>query len=250
MIRRAFIWGEDEEYGGMGWIPIENRDFNASRGFGVAHDTIEHFRVLDRRPRAVVANELMAFGSMVYGRVMGGYWGAFKPSYHSAENIVGRDLGEFVAASLTGQGRSENFQTEIIQPPNMRRLNLNMEDYLEQIRGIAIESAWDDIKQQADGYLPDIERFTDALVKERLEMAMQWLRIGYRKAQFRFFNAESYDIAALFHRVEVEVDGYKSNEQGDILTVEIDRKRLVPRVWKTEIYEQKEYRTADEEEYA
>ncbi|UUZ75477.1 hypothetical protein LP414_27565 [Polaromonas sp. P1(28)-13] len=70
MIHRIFEWREDQELGGEGWIMKGQPTFNASRGLGIVHDTLEHFA----NRYGSITDEMLAFGSILRVRVEGGFF--------------------------------------------------------------------------------------------------------------------------------------------------------------------------------
>ena len=91
MIRCDFVFGEDSEFGTDGWIPKANLDFNAMNGMGVAHDTMEHFNLGE----GTLEEEFLAFGSMFYIRVEGGYFHNYTRSHLRPVDHLSSDLAKF-----------------------------------------------------------------------------------------------------------------------------------------------------------
>ncbi len=88
-IRREFEWADDDRFG-VGWRSAINPSFDTVRGFGVAHDVMEHFT-----QDGSLVDEAHAFGSMLWGRVQG-EWVGWRASNYQFGKIMAGDASEFI----------------------------------------------------------------------------------------------------------------------------------------------------------
>lgn len=130
MFKVCFEYREDEEYGGMGWIPKAYPMFNAATGFGLVHDVLEHFP--NDEPDLV--GEMKAFGSMINIRWVAG-WMPYKGyNNHSPEVNMGSDIGNFLRDIHNGQD-GRHFRT----PPKTYKID---DEYVELVIDGALKKAY------------------------------------------------------------------------------------------------------------
>lgn len=86
-ISKTYVWDEDDK--GEGWRLESNPGFDCVMGFGLAHDTMEHFS-LD----GSLLDEAHAFGTMLWGRVVGCWQGW--PDGTRYPYIMAEDAAEFI----------------------------------------------------------------------------------------------------------------------------------------------------------
>lgn len=76
-----------------GWRMKDMEHFDPGEGYTVTHDALEHFT----KNETTLEQEMMAFGSMIFGRVMGGWWGQHNPLNAGREgNVIMRDIARFL----------------------------------------------------------------------------------------------------------------------------------------------------------
>ena len=223
MIRVKFIWGEDEERGGEGWIPAAQPDFNANvSGGGIAHDVVEHANLKD----GSVEGEAQAFGAVLYGRAMSGW---FSQQIH-----MNRDPVWHMAASFSGVLRNL-FDAErrepMLQAPKGGIRRLDDEDAEEIIRETTAKASQMALQEIGAEYEyrdnDDKALLFDFLASVRANLPRH-LRVGYRKCRDRF-QASSCDVADLYDQITKEVNQHSHRHvytEGDELTVAIKPGRL------------------------
>lgn len=207
MIKVKFAWREDEQLGGFGWIPVDQPNFNASTGRGVAHDTMEHFDLTD----GSVKGELLAFGSILYTRGEGGwFWRQFNPN-----------IAWHMGSSLVSVFRDAFHNGERIEVPkcHVKPLDSCMEDEIQPAIDECMKQLLSEFRH--DEYRPDAAWYAS------VRKAMRgWIRRGYRKAVRRYHNADAWRLTELYGDIARKVDLIGECEVGDILTVQISRKSL------------------------
>lgn len=193
MISRTFIWDDDHEHGTTGWKPKGMPDFNVGTGMTVAHDVLEHFSYTD----ASLEGEMMAFGSSLFIRHEGCYWGN-KGAYHTDYHYhVSGEIAMFL----------QNNGLYIRKPPKTRKLDSELEDELTLVRQRVIKA------------FPDYDIDINEGI-EPLDRALDWIRRGYRKAVRRFKGCSPFYVCSLFMDIEREVDTrFKHGEFGDELKI-------------------------------
>ncbi|MHB0929387.1 MAG: hypothetical protein ACYC3W_10900 [Candidatus Nanopelagicales bacterium] len=229
MIRKSFLWEEDRTLGGYGWIPEGMPGFNASKGLGVAHDTLEHFA----NDTGDLTAECQAFGAMLYIRGEGGYFSQIgtynpNPAYH-----MGSDLGRFVIESLM-EGISD-YDAYIKPPPLTYKLNPDTEELLTEIKEEALKQAILFLNGIAN---PDEQDISRADIIQKLDEINSWMRRGYRRAVLRYHKASAVELAYLFSTLEAKVDKfYTQGDVGDRLVVKVNPTTLQFAVEQNIIYD-------------
>lgn len=171
-LRRDFVWTEGDY--GEGWRVDRLPSYDPVRGFGVAHDSLEHVR-LD----GTIEDEAMAFGCILWGRGLGGYW---KSSTFG--RAMADDCMEFLAERVYVESR--------IEP----RLGAEEERHIEELCHHTLSrSRW-------PGAVYDHEK-----IELMLAPFCAWLRLGFRVAEKRWARSmSSWEFCLLFRQVEAEVN--------------------------------------------
>lgn len=222
LIQLDFVYGEDPEYGGDGWIPKKMPKFNASQGLGVAHDAMEHFDVT----AGTLEEEILAFGAMLYMRVETG-WFYQQGNYHRAGTILGGDLANFL--------RERWYQGEMLRSVKGRPRHLDecMEDELDTII--------DETRRQLRGELDDADwRQFQRDTIDVWNRLRRWMRQGYWQCKCRYRGASNHDLAYAFTEIRDAVDKIKFAEQGEELHVRLSinrNGRVLPTVKRVELHE-------------
>lgn len=206
MIRCDFVYGHDSEFGMDGWIPKDNPTFNASAGLGVAHDAMEHFDL----KAGTLEEEILAFGSIFYIRVVGGYFHNYTRSALTPADQLSGDLSRFAVDHFwrTNKGR-------VLSDPGIRPRHIDgWEDELEEtaVETIAqIRSDLDDAEyREFRRANPDFK----ALLK-------RWIRRGYAMCAKKYQRVEPHRLSDTFADIERSVEEIKYAEHGDELSVTI-----------------------------
>lgn len=207
-----FRWAEDEELGGYGWIPVRQPKFNASEGLGVAHDTMEHFK-LD----GSMEDELMAFGSMLYIRVETGVL--------LQNNYSGNSVGKILASDLSAIFRNAYFDNAgrilkryVGRPRHLESyLESDLEECCQQTQRMLREELRPD---SADWR--DLNRCNPDLTTQML----RWMRAGYWKCKARYRGASCHDLGEAFETIVREVKDIKYAEEGDRLRCTVRLKEI------------------------
>lgn len=213
-----FHYTEDEEYGGMGWIPIKQPKFNASEGLGVAHDTMEHF-TLD----GSMEDEIMAFGSIFYIRVETGLLLQNDYSGYSPGEILASDISRFFRDAWW------NDVTTVLKPyvGRPRHLEPYLERDLEELCAETVRVLRAEFHEDTDG--DDSWWIFKAKNLDLTQRLKRWIRAGYWKCKARYRGASCHDLAEAFDTIVREVSDIKYPDEGDRLrcTVQIEGGRPV-----------------------
>jgi hypothetical protein len=208
------VWGEDQEHGGFGWIPKLNPSFNAMRGFGVAHDVMEHTDLIS----GSLEEEMLAFGAMLYIRGEGGWWWDSMNS-SIASNMRG-DIAQF--------SRDVFYQKDygcVLGKPK-RTLRIDHEWDIEEI----VRQAWRALRDEFEYEAEDWRAFQHYNPDYRKRLA-GWIRRGYQECVRRYKGHKAYHLCDVFREITQKVDSYKYVEQGEELhiTLEISEREVVPK---------------------
>ena len=186
ILERTFKLDEHEEYGTLGFKPIDMPHADPLQGMAVVHDVLEHFPNDDGGVEA----ELMALGAMF--RVRGEAFFAargcadFDPAEHCAA-----DFGE-----LRHHIEAEGFS--LIKPGGQEGMapldDEHVEEWIERTLRLARNNDYHDD--------------TDAMFwdGDRALRAKRWLRLGYARACDRFEGTSTAELAHLFANAENYVD--------------------------------------------
>lgn len=187
IIRKSFICKEDNN-GFTGWVMSTHPDFDASiNGFTIAHDFLEH---MDKS--ASVESELMAFGAIFRGRVMGDYWGSFVD--HPRRGVIemlADDVASFVCREIDN-----------IEIYNRRVSKVYDDEYSDEFEEL--------LKQLKEKLFPSFVTelaYCDAQVN--VELLIQWclsyIVKGYNKAAKRY-QMNSFNLTCLFDNIAKALD--------------------------------------------
>lgn len=214
-INRTFTYTDSDERGIEGWVPNWIRGFDASFGFGVAHDVLEH----TRSPNGSSENECMALGTMLWGRAGGGYWankGRERTEFH--QNVIG-DMVEFLSRDFA-------------QCRPLKQRHYQLDDWAES----ELEYTHDALVKEWMSYIDsdDHVRWRDRDIGEIARNAMSWVRAGYRKAEFRYKSINPSLYCDIFTQIEnnplVSRPDLRATK-GDVLHVEVHVPRVHTRIW-------------------
>lgn len=228
LVQLDFVYGEDPEYGGDGWIPKLMPKFNASQGLGVAHDSMEHFNVA----AGTLEEEILAFGSMLYMRVETG-WFYQQGTWRSAGDILGGDLANFL--------RERWYAGEMLRSVKGRPRHLDDDMETE------LDSIIDETKRQLRGELDDDWEDFKRDTIDVWNRLRRWMRQGYWQAKLRYRGASNHDLAYAFTEIRDTVDRIKWAQQGDELHVRLSINRngrvlpIVKHLGLDELYPEDEY---------
>jgi hypothetical protein len=222
----TFEWGEDRELGGHGWIPVDQPNFNASQGFGVAHDTLEHFDL----KAGTLEEELMAFGSIFYIRVDSGHMMGRSPMARSPGYIMAGDLCRFLCDAWW-RGEHRVLKAYQGRPRHMPDLEADLDEAIhetmKQLRDeLDDEQAYRDFKRANPTIKDDLRR---------------WIRAGYWKCKARYGGAPGWRLAEAFDAIEQAVDRHNYAEEGDRLRVTVRMSQAVPAVNVRMLYPEDNY---------
>lgn len=209
MIRKTFLWGFDEEHGTYGWIPTWFKHANAGEGLTVAHDALEHVA-----REQYLEGELQAFGAMYFIRGKSSWWANYIPYANKLDpvEIMGGAFGLIFQEFIWGN--------QTLLAPKRRTYRLNCPTDEEMIQAI-VDRGWRSIVDEHG----DSERLDEILSTENRRRTVDWLRIGFRKAERRYGADNYYRIADLFHQIMTEADARaRLASEGDKLHVLIDAK--------------------------
>ena len=210
--RTAFTWGINNETGMDGWIPDAQPEFDPSNGLGVAHDSLEHLKLHE----GTIEQECHAFGVMLYGRGLGGYFYQLRslnpdPVWHMGASLGGAFRDVFEA----GREGPLKKPTGRIYPVE------DGEDLIGEIVRQTVKS----FDLEADAYPGQEEWFNAHRLAIKQNLAL-WLRKGARDAE-RYYRAPSWALSDLFRRVAEKVDEFTHiAEEGDRLVVTVQRETL------------------------
>jgi hypothetical protein len=203
LIQLDFVYAEDQEYGGDGWIPKIMPKFNASQGLGVAHDAMEHFNVA----AGTLEEEILAFGAMLYMRVETG-WFCQQGSYQRAGNILGGDLARFLSDHWHQGGmlRMVKGRPRHLEDDMEEELDSVIEETRRQLRGELGDDDWHQFQRDTIDVWNRLRR---------------WMRQGYWQCKRRYRGASNHDLAYAFTQIRDAVDKIKFPELGEELHVRL-----------------------------
>lgn len=200
-----FIWAQDEDTGIEGWRLASQPHFTPVQGMGLAHDVLEHFRHADE-----FASECMAFGVIVWGRAIGGYWdGTFSNKRRPmSPEEVGAMLGEELAR-ISLDNRYDVPTRRAVKP-----VMEEAEEFIAPMHAAYIA----ELLQDSDN--PDEDRPHH---ERAATMALHWVRAGYLKAERAYGELGHFNFCNLFANVEYAVNEIRGGEfgQGLMVTIEI-----------------------------
>lgn len=195
-----------EDTGFKGWVLDSKPYFDPVDGMGVAHDVLEEFPRGQDQPH----DELMAMGALIFGR-----GSACLNFFRPLHEVVGGEFHELMRHVYSEEGY-------YLKPaPPTRPLS---EDF-EHEENVIVQ-----VGEYVREYFPKTVgygEFEAEEVEEILEYvphALNWLRIGFRRARRRFHpHLEGWDVAYLFNRIKDEVDRTTKMEGAE----EYDKLRVI-----------------------
>lgn len=203
----TFRWYEDTDTG-PGWVMASMPHFDTVKGFGMAHDMIEHFT-----PRAGNAGEAEAFGAMVWVRWDGCYWGSLTDRRRESL-MTGREHAESLASDLSNFLAFSDY--EMVAPCDFE---LAPEPEDEEVREILrLVAAYTARQCRIHDHQPIAPE-----QRHVIRHLYQWLCIGYQNVQ-TFYDHNAQAIAALFADIEKTIDLYSEaveHYSGDEIEVTI-----------------------------
>lgn len=219
---RTFIYvdaDQDRNADWSGWRMEGMDHFDPGESYTIAHDALEHFE----KNETTLEQEMMAFGSMILMRVMGGWWQS-ENSYHAGREheIIADDIARFL--SETGW---------TIKPRKGCRIN---EDIAHMVvdRDYFQHTVLGNDYHEREGYKGRKAAY-DTYIH-----CMRWVSKGYAKARRRWAGNSEYELRDLFINVTRAVEKYKHAEHGDKLTIAFSCKTLEFRVFHQSYYELEE----------
>lgn len=208
MFKVNFIFGEDNEFGSIGWKPERYPEFNVTEGFGLVHDVLEHFPEDDPD----LAGEMKALGSLINIRGISGWWQPFRSfTNNTPEQNMAAEIARFI--------RDVGYNSlDLRTPPRTYRCDEDIEAFIDESMNIAKEDylSWLDSDEVP---MPDSDI---ARIQEKMR---GWLRIGYRQSVKRFYGACHDELTQFFNDIERAVHKL-SGDWGEMLSVTVHPRRL------------------------
>lgn len=194
---RSFTWAVKD--GREGWLPDGAPNFDPGVPVHVAHDTLEHFNGSES-----FKNELLAFGSIIFGR-------AYMDTTGQMIEVASNDLSGFLV----------NQKLEVEKA--VTRWDRKLDDpYAESLVGHLAQLTYMKLIMHY-GVPPQLAART-------VEKCLPWVRLGYRLADRRW-KGDHHMLDSLFervfHRVIHDHDAHFPHV-GDHLTVKIDTSKHSP----------------------
>jgi hypothetical protein len=221
--RFRFIYGDDRDRGDHGFIPLYIPNATPMGGMGVAHDSLEH-PPLGAWGSNALANELMAFGTILYGR---GQCGLLSYTGKDLHRSIASDF-ELVLMPMTFGRDGDRFLQESLPPLPFTVHELEDETLDDQIDQSIAEGIDYFLAEDCETKDPqDVEDARVRLEAHHGEM-LQWMRLGARWAE-RVYSAPSL-LGDLFRQVEQQTDNLMKRlepglHDGLKMTVCIDPRR-------------------------
>jgi hypothetical protein len=202
MKRYTFDVAEHEEYGELGFKPSWYPNGDPLGGGAVAHDILEHFA----HDQGDAEGEFQALGAALFIRGESGYFQR-NGNVNSPEVHIGSGLAEIWSLHTDRDYRSTFRPCGVIQYP----------ETMAQCR----EAVKSGLKEFAEREL------TEPSPRD-CELIARWMGKGYKRAERRYKQHDSYSIAySLFAPIEEAANNaLKYAEAGMVLTVLVDFARL------------------------
>jgi len=186
-------------YEESGWKPLWMPEADSGASFTVAHDCIEHFPNDDGSVEA----ELMAFGAMLYVRVIPNWWRLYGITDRGDPiNIL---KGEF--SFLMRYVEEREYPVTHLRP-RRKLYNDEAEEFLQEWVTAMIRDAKSEMSM--GNVYPGDESYNTVFVTDLHQRMVNWLRIGYRRAARRYRKMGHYGACELFdkiHREALEREG-------------------------------------------
>lgn len=198
MIRRVFQCAKNEDYGFLGWRPVDMPNADPLMGMTVAHDLMEHFR----GDNGGVEAEFMALGAALYIRGEGGF---FSESRYTPAESVAADVPDLMR-HIVHEGFSLN------PAPHRTRATEETEPCDAVLQAVEFENGDDGI--------------ADEWARSKWN-ALDWLRIGYRKAKRRYAGIDPWDLTYIFRQIAEAADRHLESAEGfETLVVEFSPRSM------------------------
>lgn len=211
-----FKYKEDQDYGGMGWIPTWMKGANTVTGRGAAHDILEHHPTMPLGAEC----EFHALGALFWGRGEAGWFSQYTMS--PVDEVIARD-------HISILERVAYEQETLVKPPRTHKLSEDLYgDADESLREI-IRRGMQLTKKEWD-YQNDVKMPIPYDADERI---LGWMRMGYRYAARRFGAHHQWEMSHLFELISKEVDKIGKHEDlspDDELVVSTNFKQFTARV--------------------
>lgn len=211
-ITRIFIHREWDQTGTRGLKPTWFEGADPTRGRGVAHDMLEHFK----RDPGPLEGECMALGSFLLLRLNNGFGSNSLASISPLGNDV---LGLLYAIAEKGYDVPRLVKTR------------PLEEHFEQ----EVQKAFTQGYGSLEDALENLDEGVRGAYRERIlaarEPMMSFVRTGFRKALRRYNGCDLYAVGVnLFGKVEKMIDKLLGSEtlwEGAKVRVSIDARRLM-----------------------
>lgn len=202
-----FIWGEDDEFGGHGWIAKDYPHFNAIEPDRIAHDVLDHLP--GGLKHGAVVDELLALGARWHNLVDSGWWGS-QGYYPSPENTFAHELTKLL------RDMENNDRLYVGKPAASFDADVMPYcDILAETAHVAKdEKRWNELEK------------TYGENNWLLKRMVRWMTIGYQAAEKRFAGHHAWEVSRLFDRLNKECGRYKHCDLGDVLTIRVDERAL------------------------
>lgn len=203
----TFIWGEDDEFGGHGWIAKDYPHFNAIEPDRIAHDVLDHLP--GGLKHGAVVDELLALGARWHNLVDSGWWGS-QGYYRSPENTFALELTKLL------RDMENDDRLYVGKPAASFDADVMPCHELLSVASIVAKG------EKGFGELQKTYGENNWLLKRMV----RWMTIGYKAAEKRFAGHEAWEVARLFDRLNKECGRYKHCNLGDVLTIRVDERAL------------------------
>jgi hypothetical protein len=213
MLHRRFVSKIHEEFGTLGWQPIDMPEADPLQGMATAHDVLEHFP----GDTGSAEGELQALGAALWLRGLGGYWYRYSNAYE-------KNPGKQVAGDLPEVMRHVMYEGHRLSLPSFGRYALD--SYAEAWIDDCLKDYTEEARDIFEGEETALAFSEDTLLRIR-----RYLRHGYRRAQRRYARPgwsehTASEMTTLFHTIEEDADGFlKTAEENYELIVNVSLKR-------------------------
>ena len=204
MLTRSWTCAEHEDFGGMGWKPDWQPDFDPLGGMAVAHDIMEHFPDDD----GGLAGELQAFGAMYLVRVQSSHHDKWGKKF--SDDNMHNEIADHVRRVRWGD-------TDPL--PDHCFIGCDPETSHAINKMVASARAVYNEEQDYQG-----SAWGDADVMSPLDCLSYaaWIKQGYMRAKHRFAELSTDDLAFMFEEIAAFANRHlKSAEPGARITVTV-----------------------------
>lgn len=211
-----FKYKEDQDYGGMGWIPTWMKGANTVTGRGAAHDILEHHPTMPLGAEC----EFHALGALFWGRGETGWFSQY--TMFPVNEVIARDHISILQRVAEGE-------ETLLKPPRTRKLS-------EDLYGDADEALHEMIRkgiQMSKKEWEDMTEYKMPIPNDAADRILGWMRMGYRYAARRFGSNHQWEMSHLFELISREVDKIEKREElwpDDELVVSTNFKKFTARV--------------------